>query len=193
MRQYARMLADDAVDRGLIGPRERPRLWDRHILNSLVLTELLDPDWKVCDIGSGAGLPGLVVAIARPDLMVTLLEPMLRRTTFLEECIARLGMDNVAVMRARADGVTRADSQFDAVISRAVAPVGQLARWSVPLLRPGGVMLALKGSSAHQELESARVELVNEDCHSPEVLSLTQADGVSTTSVIRLHRNTREG
>ena len=149
---YADLLATDGVVRGLIGPREVPRLWERHLLNCAVVEQLIPPKSSVADVGSGAGLPGLVLALVRPDLTVTLIEPLLRRTTFLEEAVATLALPNVEVMRARAEDVDRV---FDVVASRAVAPLPKLAGWCLPLCRPGGLMVAMKGSSADDELGAA--------------------------------------
>ncbi len=151
---YADLLATEGILRGLIGPREVPRLWDRHLLNCAVVTDAVPLKASVADIGSGAGLPGLVMAIRRPDLQITLIEPLLRRTTFLEEVVGALGLSNVRVRRGRAEelhGVAR----FDVVTSRAVAPMDRLARWSLPLVRSGGSFLAMKGSSAETELATA--------------------------------------
>lgn len=155
---YARRLATDGVVRGLIGPREAPRLWERHILNCAVVAEAVPQGAQVCDIGSGAGLPGIPIALARPDLRVTLVEPLLRRTTFLEEVVADLGLDNVEVVRGRAEELHGA-RRFDVVTSRAVAPLPKLLRWSVPLTRPGGLVLAMKGSSAAEEVQGAAQDL----------------------------------
>ncbi len=155
---YADLLAGEATLRGLIGPREVPRLWERHLLNCAVVTDLIAPGSTVCDIGSGAGLPGIVLAIRRPDLVVTLVEPLLRRTTFLELAVSRMGLSNVAVLRGRAEdvsGTAHDESGFDVVTSRAVAPMERLAAWSLPLVRPGGQVLAMKGSSASEEVERA--------------------------------------
>ena len=151
---YAALLATEGIVRGLIGPREVPRLWDRHLLNCAVVTEAVSEGASVCDIGSGAGLPGLVMAIRRPDLAVTLVEPLLRRTTFLGEAVASLGLDNVRVVRGRAEEVHGKET-FDVVTSRAVAPLDRLSRWSLPLVRAGGEFLAMKGSSAEDELAAA--------------------------------------
>lgn len=151
---YAALLAQEATLRGLIGPREVPRLWDRHILNCAVVTDLVEEGASVCDIGSGAGLPGLVMAIRRPDLAVTLVEPLLRRTTFLDEVVTELALENVTVVRGRAEE-QHGKLSFDVVTSRAVAPLDKLSRWSLPLVRTGGSFLAMKGSSAEAEIESA--------------------------------------
>jgi 16S rRNA (guanine527-N7)-methyltransferase len=152
-RAYADLLAGPGVERGLIGPREVDRLWDRHILNSAAVGELIEPDARVLDIGSGAGLPGVPLAIARPDLSVTLVEPMLRRSDFLAEAVELLGLD-AAVLRARAEDAAARNELggADVVTSRAVADLLKLARWSLPLLRPGGRMLALKGERAESEV-----------------------------------------
>ncbi len=151
---FADLLTQEATVRGLIGPREVPRLWERHILNCAVITEAMPEGSSVCDIGSGAGLPGLVIAIRRPDLSVTLLEPLLRRTRFLDLAVSRMELDNVTVHRGRAEEL-HGDAVFDVVTSRAVAPMDRLARWSLPLVRPGGLFLAMKGSSAQEELDGA--------------------------------------
>jgi 16S rRNA (guanine527-N7)-methyltransferase len=157
-QRYAELLATAGVQRGLIGPREVPRLWDRHVLNCAVLSELLPADATLCDVGSGAGLPGIPVALARPDVSVTLLEPLLRRTTFLEEVVRELGLDNVTVLRGRAEEMVGKIS-VQIVTARAVAPLDRLAGWGMPLLRPYGQMLALKGDTAEQELADSRSAL----------------------------------
>lgn len=152
VQRYVGFLATAGVERGLIGPREVPRLWDRHILNSAVVAPRIPQGSKVADVGTGAGLPGVVWAIARPDLEVTLIEPLLRRTTFLEEMKAELGLENVRVLRGRADEV---HETFDVVTARAVANLEKLGRWCMPLVRKGGVLLALKGQTAQQEVDDA--------------------------------------
>jgi 16S rRNA (guanine527-N7)-methyltransferase len=154
---YAELLATAGTERGLIGPREVARLWDRHLLNCAVVERLIPLQLSVADVGTGAGLPGLVLALVRPDLRVTLVEPMLRRTTFLSEAVDRLGLQNASVVRARAEEIH--DLRFDVVTSRAVAPLDRLARWCLPLCVEGGSMLAMKGSSAAAELEAASAEL----------------------------------
>lgn len=157
---YADLLAGPGVERGLLGPREVERIWDRHILNSAVIAELLEPGSSVIDIGSGAGLPGVPLAIARPDLRVTLVEPMLRRTDFLEEVVAALGIP-IAVIRGRAEdaGVRARLGGSDAVVSRAVADLGKLTRWGMPLLRSGGRMLSMKGDRAAEEVAGSGSEM----------------------------------
>ena len=151
VERYAEILATAGVVRGLLGPREVPRLWERHILNCAMVEELLPEGAELCDVGSGAGLPGIVLALARPDLRVTLLEPLLRRTLFLDEVVDVLGLENVEVLRGRAEEF-HGKRRFDVVTSRAVAPLDRLAGWSLPLLRSGGEMVALKGGSADVEL-----------------------------------------
>ncbi|WP_067455413.1 16S rRNA (guanine(527)-N(7))-methyltransferase RsmG [Nocardia alba] len=162
-RRYCAALATAGVERGLIGPREVPRLWERHILNCAVIGELIDENSSVVDIGSGAGLPGIPLAIARPDLRITLVEPLLRRTIFLSEFIEEAGLD-VTVVRGRAEqsGVIKEAGGADVVTSRAVAPLAKLAHWSLPLLRDHGRMLALKGTSAAEELERDGAELIRD-------------------------------
>lgn len=152
--QYAALLADEATVRGLIGPREVPRLWERHLLNCAVVTDRVPEGAHVVDVGTGAGLPGLAMAVRRPDVRVTLLEPLLRRTTFLELAVGQLGLsEQVQVRRGRAEEVR--DAAYDVVTSRAVAPLDRLAGWCLPLVGAGGSMLAMKGSSAVEEIAAA--------------------------------------
>ena len=155
--RYAEILASAGVERGLLGPREVDRIWDRHILNSAVVAELLDPDARVIDIGSGAGLPGIPLAIARPDLRVVLLEPLLRRSDFLTEVVDELGLA-VEVARGRAEerAVRDRSSGADAAVSRAVAALDKLTKWSMPLLRQDGLMVAIKGERAPEEVREHR-------------------------------------
>lgn len=150
-RRYAELLATDGVVRGLIGPREAPRLWDRHLLNCAVLGEVIPDGSTVIDVGSGAGLPGIVLGVARPDLHITLLEPLARRVTFLDEVVAELGLARVTVLRGRAEeSAGRLLAQV--VTARAVAPLDRLARWCLPLVAPGGRLLAMKGATAADEI-----------------------------------------
>jgi 16S rRNA (guanine527-N7)-methyltransferase len=157
VQRYAEMLAGAGVERGLLGPREVDRLWDRHILNSAAVAELLDDEERVADIGSGAGLPGIPLALARPDLRLTLIEPLLRRSEFLREVIDELGID-VTVVRGRAEEATvqQQVGEMDAVVSRAVASLDKVTKWSMPLLRVGGRMLAIKGERAEDEIREHR-------------------------------------
>ncbi|MEV6942663.1 16S rRNA (guanine(527)-N(7))-methyltransferase RsmG [Streptomyces sp. NPDC051172] len=157
--RYAELLAEAGVQRGLIGPREVPRLWQRHLLNCAVLSEVVPEGVTVCDVGSGAGLPGIPLALVREDLKITLLEPLLRRTNFLTEVVELLGLDHVTVVRGRAEEVMGKVPSVHVVTARAVAPLDRLATWGIPLLRPYGEMLALKGDTAEEELKSAATAL----------------------------------
>lgn len=183
--RYAELLATEGVVRGLIGPREAPRLWERHLLNSAVLGEAIPEAATVCDIGTGAGLPGVVVAIARPDLQVTLVEPLLRRTTFLEEVVADLGLDHVSVVRGRADDLHGRET-FDVVTSRAVAPLERLLGWSMPLVAPAGALVAMKGRTAHEEIDAARDFLTTWGCADPEVIEIGGGVVSPPTTVVRV-------
>jgi 16S rRNA (guanine527-N7)-methyltransferase len=149
-RDYATNLVLDADLLGLLGPREMPKLWTRHILNSAVVSELLLPGSKVADVGSGAGLPGIPMAIARPDVKFVLIEPMERRANWLEKQVQELALKNVKVRRARAEEIEA--HTFDVVTARAVSALPKLLRLTVPLLKPGGAVLALKGGKAQDEI-----------------------------------------
>jgi 16S rRNA (guanine527-N7)-methyltransferase len=157
-RRYAEILAGAGVERGLLGPREAPRLWDRHLLNCAVVGDVLGDGERVLDVGSGAGLPGVVLAVARPDLEVTLLEPLARRAAFLSEVVEDLGLSGVTVVRGRAEDFA-GTWQFPVVTARAVAPLDRLARWCLPLVEPGGRLVALKGASADSELAEHRTAI----------------------------------
>ncbi len=153
--RYARLLAGPGVARGLIGPNEIPRLWDRHLLNCAVVAELVPAPCSLVDLGSGAGLPGIVLALLLPDVAVTLLEPMQRRAAFLTECVAALGLPNATVLRARAEDWA-GKMAADAVTARGVAPLARLVPLALGLVRPGGVVLAVKGEGAGREVAAAR-------------------------------------
>jgi 16S rRNA (guanine527-N7)-methyltransferase len=146
---YAELLCDQALTRGLIGPREPQRIWERHLLNSAALAELVPTDDRVVDLGSGAGLPGIPLALARPDLEVTLLEPMARRARFLRECCQALGLE-LPVVEARAE--VAGGLGAGVVVARAVAPLPRLVELASFLLRRGGVLLALKGATVEAEI-----------------------------------------
>jgi 16S rRNA (guanine527-N7)-methyltransferase len=156
-QRYAAILAGAGVDRGLLGPREVDRLWERHLLNSAAVAELLEPNARVADIGSGAGLPGIPLCLARPDLRMTLIEPLLRRSEFLREVVEELGL-TATIIRGRAEesAVRQQLGEVDAVVSRAVASLDKVTKWSMPLLRSGGRMLALKGERAEEEIRVHR-------------------------------------
>lgn len=151
--QFTELLAAVGVERGLIGPREVDRLWDRHILNSAVIASAIPEGARVVDLGSGAGLPGVPLIIARPDLQVTLLEPMARRVAWLTEVVDTLAL-SASVVRGRAEepAIKQQLAGADVVIARAVAPLAKLWAWSAPLLRQGGRLVALKGESADEEV-----------------------------------------
>ena len=152
-RAYAAALVRDSDLLGLLGPREMPKLWTRHILNSAVVAELVSSGKTVADVGSGAGLPGIPMAIAQPDAHFTLIEPMERRSDWLKQIAAELGLTNVTVLRARAEEVGEA---FDLVTARAVSALPKLLRLTVPITNHGGKVLALKGSKAAEEIEEAK-------------------------------------
>jgi 16S rRNA (guanine527-N7)-methyltransferase len=183
--RYGELLADAGVRRGRIGPREVPRLWERHLLNCAVLSEAVPEGVTVCDVGSGAGLPGIPLALVRPDLRITLLEPLLRRTNFLTEAAEALELDNVEVVRARAEEL-HGRRAFDVVTSRAVAPLPRLLRWSMPLVAPGGAMLAMKGASAADEVASATKDLKRAGVRDVGVESYGDAIVDPPTRVIRV-------
>jgi 16S rRNA (guanine527-N7)-methyltransferase len=184
--RYAELLADAGVERGLIGPREVPRLWERHLLNCAVLSEVVPKNITVCDVGSGAGLPGIPLALARPDLKITLLEPLLRRTNFLQEVVELLGLDHVTVVRGRAEEVMGKVEPVHVVTARAVAPLDRLAGWGVPLLRPYGEMLALKGDTAEEELKGARAALSKLGVVKTEVLQVGAGVVDPLSTVVRV-------
>lgn len=183
INRYVDLLETWGIDRGLIGPREAPRLWERHILNCAVVTPRIPVDATVADVGSGAGLPGLVWAIARPDLHVTLIEPLLRRTTFLTEVVDELGLTNAAVVRGRATDVA---DVFDVVTARAVADLGRLGQWCLPLVRPGGVLLALKGESVADEV-TMWTEALRRD-GATDIVVTSYGDVETPTTVVEVSR-----
>lgn len=187
VQRYVALLAGPAVERGLLGPRETPRLWERHVLNSAGLTDLLAPGETVLDLGSGAGLPGLVLALRRTDLNLVLVEPLLRRATFLEEAVQELGLDRVTIRRARAEELAKKVT-VDAVVARAVAPLDRLARWSLPLLRDGGRLLALKGERADAELAAARPMLRKAGASEAAVVTVGSEEDLTAARVVVLTR-----
>jgi 16S rRNA (guanine527-N7)-methyltransferase len=180
---YAGILATRGVEQGLLGPREVPRLWDRHLLNCAVVAELIDPrPDTLLDLGSGAGLPGLVLAMVLPGTAVTLLEPMERRCRFLAECVAELGLANVSVLRGRAEDVT---IRTEVVTARAVAPLPRLAELAMGLVRPGGMVLAIKGRNAAEELKAARPVLRRVGAREARVVRAGQGKVIPATTVVR--------
>ena len=184
-RRYAGLLATDGVVRGLLGPREAPRLWDRHLLNCAVVAELIPAGASVMDVGSGAGLPGIVLAIVRPDLEMTLVDSMIRRTDFLDEAVDTLGLAaRVRVMRARAE--ERPGEPVDVVTARALAPLDRLAGWCLPLLVANGRVLALKGESAVEEVAAHRTAVRRLGGAEPVIRCCGEAVLDSPTTVVEI-------
>ncbi|PPG10689.1 MULTISPECIES: 16S rRNA (guanine(527)-N(7))-methyltransferase RsmG [unclassified Rathayibacter] len=183
LRRFTEALADQGEERGLIGPLELPRLWTRHVLNSALVAPLLRPG-LVGDVGSGAGLPGLVLAIVRPDVRFVLIEPMERRVVWLQEQVDGLGLENVSVLRARAEEAELAEP-LDQVTARAVSALSKLIPLTAPLLRPGGELVLLKGINAEKEIEAAAKQIRRFRLYPPEVVVL--GDGVlsEVTRVVR--------
>lgn len=183
VNRYVDILTSTAVEWGLIGPREADRVWYRHILNCAALSELIPVTSSVVDVGSGAGLPGIPLALLRPDLQVTLIEPLLRRSTFLTETIEKLAIaDRVQVVRTRAEDHHQS---YDVVVARAVAPLDRLIGWCNPLRATGGVILALKGESAADEVTAAQRQL--ETTHlAAEVLKVRAHPDAEPATVVRL-------
>ncbi len=180
---FAQILATRGVEQGLIGPHEVPRLWDRHLLNCAVVAELLgDRCQTLVDIGSGAGLPGIVLAMVRPEIEITLLEPMERRCRFLAECVAELGLAHASVLRGRAEDVV---VRADVATARAVAPLDRLAELAISVVKPGGMVLAIKGRTASDELKKARPVLRRIGARSAEVVRAGQGKVVPATTVVR--------
>lgn len=183
--EFARILVGAAVERGLLGPREVDRIWDRHLINCAVVAELLPERARVVDIGSGAGLPGIVLGIVRRDIRMTLLEPLLRRTNFLDECVRELGLTHVEVVRGRAEEYAGKLSA-DVVTARAVAPLDRLANWALPLLRPDGMLLALKGDRAYAELDAAAPTLRSHGVRDARVVQVGQSRVNPATTIVRV-------
>jgi 16S rRNA (guanine527-N7)-methyltransferase len=187
---YARLLITDGVVRGLIGPREAPRIWERHLINCGVMSAMIPTGASVVDVGSGAGLPGIVLAVARPDLTITLVEPLARRTAFLSEAVTALGLDaTVTVVRGRAEDVAGGPpAAADVVTARAVAPLDRLAGWCLPLAAVGGRLLALKGSSAADEVSEHRTAIARLGGSEP-VITVCGADVIDPpTTVVEIVR-----
>lgn len=186
------LLAAEGELRGLIGPREVSRLWERHLLNSASVVPFLPTQGCIVDVGSGAGLPGLVVAAMLPAAEVVLIEPMERRTEWLQYAADAIGLSNVVVRRGRAEEYHGAFTA-DAVTARAVAPLDRLARWTLPLLGAGGVLIALKGRSVADEVDGARKVLRKLGGGEPEILPAPTLPGVEATTVVRIVRETVRG
>ncbi len=183
--RYVALLVGPGTERGLIGPREVGRVWERHIMNCAAVAELIPSPSTLVDIGSGAGLPGVVLGILLPRVSVTLVEPLLRRSVFLEECVAELRLTNVVVIRARAEELVGKVSA-DVVTARAVAPLNRLAGWAAGLVRPGGTILALKGEQADRELREARNTLRSLGLGQAEILTVGRDKVNPETVVVRI-------
>jgi 16S rRNA (guanine527-N7)-methyltransferase len=185
-RAYTQRLAADAETFGLLGPRELPRIWSRHVINSALLSELVPNETLVADVGSGAGLPGIPMAIAQPKAHFTLIEPMERRANWLAAVVSDLGIQNVDVIRARAEEVTRTD--FDIVTARAVAALDKLLKLLTPLTRGSNLktVLALKGSRAPEEIAEAKPRLQRLGFGEPEILTLGLGKAPETATVVRI-------
>ncbi|MGK2349021.1 16S rRNA (guanine(527)-N(7))-methyltransferase RsmG [Actinomyces sp. W5033] len=184
---FAHMLQDQGELRGLVGPREMPRLWTRHIVNSAAVVPFLPGRGTVADVGSGAGFPGVVVALLRPDLDVTLIETMERRVDWLSDVVSELDLDNVQIVRARAEEVRE---RYDVVTARAVANLSRLVRLTAPLLRQGGSLLALKGARAEAEVEDARY-VIKKAKLEPAVIHEVITPGDELTKIVEVRRPRR--
>lgn len=192
-REYVSLLAGPGTVRGLIGPREAGRLWTRHLLNCAQAARAVPHGARLVDIGSGAGLPGIPMALARPDLSFDLVETLLRRATFLEEVVAELGLGgHVRVTRARAEEAVDSVGGADAVTARAVAPLAKLATWSAPLLRDGGLFIALKGQSAADEVVRDQAVAARAGIVELRVEEIA-ADGINEPTIVVLGRRDHSG
>jgi 16S rRNA (guanine527-N7)-methyltransferase len=180
---FASMLVEEGELRGLIGPRELPRLWTRHLVNSAAVVPFIPEGVSVADVGSGAGFPGVVVAIMRPDLDVHLIETMERRVAWLSDVVDELGLDNVTVVQARAEEL-HGKAAFDVVTARAVAAMDRLARWAMPLTKPAGRLVALKGQRAEQELDKAKYVLRKLGASAVRVERVSPISGGESTTVV---------
>ncbi|GAC1327613.1 MAG: 16S rRNA (guanine(527)-N(7))-methyltransferase RsmG [Mycobacteriales bacterium] len=187
VEQFVSLLCGPGVARGLLGPREAERIWDRHILNCAVLADLLPPASRVVDLGSGAGLPGIVLALARPDVSMCLVEPMQRRVDFLTECLEALELHAVTVRRARAEELT-GQAPVDVVTARAVAQLPRLLPLAMPLLVPDGLLLAIKGASAPEELAASADVLRSSGGYDAQVVLCGQGLLDMPTTVVSVRR-----
>lgn len=184
--RYAQLLVTAGVERGLIGPREVDRIWDRHLLNCAALAPLLPASGIVLDLGSGAGLPGIVLALLRPDLPVILVDATRRRIEFLDETIAELGLERVSTRWSRAEELN-GQVHVQVVVARAVAPLEKLIPWAVPLLTRTGELLALKGGRAADELAGAK-PLLGRLALTGELVQCGDGVDIETTTVVRIRR-----
>lgn len=183
-QRYVALLAGPGVERGLLGPREPARLWTRHLLNCAGLAPLVPADSEVVDVGSGAGLPGIPLALARPDLRVTLLEPMARRVTFLQEAVDQLQLGNVRIQRGRAEDV--AARSVDVAVVRALAPLDRLIRMTLPMLRPRGRLIALKGQGVADEIAAAKMVLADGPAATVSLVDAPAGGEIATAVIVSL-------
>jgi len=192
LERFAELLRGPGVERGLLGPREPERLWSRHLLNCAAIGLLIAPGERVVDVGSGAGLPGLVLACVRPDLELVLVEPMARRVAFLRECAGELGLTTVDVVRGRAEEVA-GTVQGTTVTARAVAPLARLLPMTLPLLEPDGQLLAMKGQGAADEVADARTALGRWPVRELDVVHVGEGLVDTPTTVVRLRLGSAPG
>ena len=192
IERFHQLLVDEGPLRGLIGPRETGRLWERHLLNSAVVVPHLGSARSLIDLGSGAGLPGVVVAAIAPGVHVTLLEPMARRVSWLEHVVSELELQNVEIVRGRAEDVTRT-VRAAVLTARAVAPLEKLYGWAAPLVTSGGVLLALKGSRAAEEVTAATEAAARFGWVDPTVVSAALMSGIAPTTIVRAVRSAGGG
>ena len=185
LRRFHEMLQAHGVERGLIGPREVDRIWDRHIINSTSVVPFLKGAGHIVDVGSGAGLPGIVVAVMLPESQVSLVEPMERRCAWLQEVIQELGLANAQVRRGRSEEF-KGEILADAVTARAVAAMDKLARWTLPLLRPGGKLVAMKGQRAAAELAEAQSTLQKLGASAATIHEAATVSGFGGTTVVEV-------
>lgn len=185
--RFAEMLEAEGELRGLIGPREVPRLWSRHIVNSAAVAPFVPEECSVADVGSGAGFPGVVLALMRPDAEIHLIEPMERRVAWLVDVVGELDLDNVTIHRLRAEEL-HGRARFDVVSARAVAAMDKLARWTMPLVNPGGALLALKGERAAVEIEDARYVLKKLGGVNVAIHEVESPMGGSSTTVVEVRK-----
>lgn len=184
--RYVEHLSTSGIVRGLLGPREAPRLWERHVLNCAVVESLIPAGARVADVGSGAGLPGLCLALARPDLSMTLIEPLERRVTWLEEVVDDLGLENVTIVRSRSEQAQGQVGDVEFVTARAVSALMGLVDITLPLLDGQGELLALKGRSAQDEVAKAQKKLKRWKVRDTEVLSVGGEILDEPTTVVRV-------
>ncbi|MGA0842194.1 MAG: 16S rRNA (guanine(527)-N(7))-methyltransferase RsmG [Candidatus Nanopelagicales bacterium] len=187
LKAYEALLKQHGEEKGLLGPKDIQIIWERHILNSLPLMELISPNSTLADIGSGAGLPGIPLSICRPDLKITLIEPMARRAEFLKIVIKELEIQNTEVFHGRAEALFK-KQKFDFVTARAVAPFKKLVKIALPLLKSDGYLLALKGAKANLELNDA-LEVINELQATSLGVVKTGSEIQSEVSIVVVRRN----